>query len=99
MVSDPVDRSKLGSKIHLISERTGPPLSMGISGANTHDSQGLEPLVRGIPPIRSRRGPRRRRLSKLHTDKGYDYDHLRRWLRMRNITPGSNSQDLWIGLF
>ena len=39
------------------------------------------PLVRGIPPIRSRRGPRRRRPAKLHADKGYDYDHLRRWLR------------------
>lgn len=25
--------------------------------------------------------------AKLHADKGYDYDHLRRWLRSRNITP------------
>jgi transposase len=41
--------------------------------------------VRGIPPIRSRRGPRRRRPAKLHADKGYDYDHLRRWLRKRRI--------------
>ncbi|ADI08629.1 IS1647-like transposase [Streptomyces bingchenggensis BCW-1] len=50
-----------------------------------HDNLGLEPLVRGIPPIRSRRGPRRRRPGKLHGDKGYDYDHLRRWLRARGI--------------
>ena len=50
-----------------------------------HDSLGLQPLVRGIPPIRSRRGPRRRRPAKLHADKGYDYDHLRRWLRERGI--------------
>ncbi|MFD9302893.1 IS5 family transposase [Streptomyces sp. NPDC060048] len=84
---NPVDRGKKGSKIHLITDRSGLPLSIGISGANTHDSQGLEPLVRGIPPIRSRRGPRRRRPAKLHGDKGYDYDHLRRWLRSRNITP------------
>lgn len=84
---NPVDRGKKGSKIHLITERTGLPLSIGISAANTHDSQGLEPLVRGIPPIRSRRGPRRRRPAKLHGDKGYDYDHLRKWLRSRNITP------------
>ncbi len=47
---NPVDRGKKGSKIHLITERTGPPLSIGISGANLHDSQALEPLVRGIPP-------------------------------------------------
>lgn len=80
---NPVDRVKKGSKNHLITERTGLPLSLGISAANTHDSQGLEPLVRDIPPIRSRRGPRRRRPAKLHGDKGYDYDHLRRWLRSR----------------
>lgn len=61
------------------------PLSLGISGANMHDSLGLQPLVRGIPPIRSRRGPRRRRPAKLHADKGYDYDHLRKWLRERRI--------------
>ncbi|GHA77690.1 hypothetical protein GCM10010305_20930 [Streptomyces termitum] len=82
---NPTDRGKLGSKIHLITDRNGLPLSLGISGANVHDSQGLEPLVRGIPPIRSRRGPRRRRPTKLHADKGYDYDHLRRWLRRRGI--------------
>ncbi|MEU7467605.1 IS5 family transposase [Streptomyces sp. NPDC044984] len=84
---NPVDRGKKGSKIHLVTERTGLPLSVGISAANTHDSLGLEPLIRGIPPIRSRRGPRRRRPSKLHADKGYDYDHLRMWLRSRRITP------------
>lgn len=38
-----------------------------------------------IPPIRSHRGPRRRRPAKLHADKGYDYDHLRQWLRQRHI--------------
>ncbi|MFE1987442.1 IS5 family transposase [Streptomyces mirabilis] len=82
---NPTDRGKSGSKIHLITDRNGLPLSLGISGANMHDSLGLEPLVRGIPPIRSRRGPRRRRPAKLHADKGYDYDHLRRWLRKRGI--------------
>lgn len=82
---NPTDRGKLGSKIHLITDRNGLPLSLGISGANMHDSQGLEPLVRGIPPIRSPRGPRRRRPGKLHADKGYDYDHLRSWLRERGI--------------
>ncbi|MFD0055952.1 IS5 family transposase [Streptomyces sp. NPDC127168] len=84
---NPVDRGKKGSKIHLVTERTGLPLSIGISAANTHDSLGLEPLLRGIPPIRSRRGPRRRRPAKLHADKGYDYDHPREWLRTRSIVP------------
>lgn len=83
---NPVDRGKYGSKIHLIAERSGLPISVGISGANLHDSQALIPLVKGIPPIRSRRGRRRRKPAKLHADKGYDYAHLRRWFRERGIT-------------
>ncbi|MEU5702874.1 IS5 family transposase [Streptomyces aurantiacus] len=86
---NPVDRGKKRSKIHLITERTGLSLSVGVSAANLHDSQALEPLVRGIPPIRSRRGPRRRKPAKLHGDKGYDkgydYAHLWKWLRERGI--------------
>ncbi len=82
---NPVDRGKYGSKIHLIIERTGLPLSVGISGANVHDSQALMPLVKGTPPIRCRRGPRRRKPGKLHADKGYDYSYLRRWLSQRGI--------------
>ncbi|GGW43489.1 IS5 family transposase [Streptomyces albaduncus] len=74
-----------GIEIHLITDRNGLPLSLGISGANLHDSLGPQPLVRGIPPIRSRRGPRRLRPAKLHADKGYDYDHLRKWLRKHRI--------------
>ncbi|MEU7068473.1 IS5 family transposase [Streptomyces sp. NPDC046161] len=84
---NPVDRGKYGSKVHLITDRTGLSLSVGISGANVHDRQALIPLVQGIPPIRSRRGRRRRGPGKLHGDKGYDYNHLRRWLRNRRITP------------
>jgi transposase len=80
-----VDRGKPGSKIHSITERSGLPASLAIPGANLHDSQALEPLVRGIPPLRSRRGPRRRRPAKLHADKAYDNRHLRRWLRSRGI--------------
>ncbi len=82
---NPTDRDKKGSKIHLIVDRQGLPLSIGISAANFHNSRALIQLVRGIPPIRSRRGPRRRRPAKLHGDKGYDYRHLRRWLAAHGI--------------
>lgn len=68
------------------SERSGLPISVGISGANLHDGQALIPLVKGVPPIRSRRGRRRRKPAKLYADKGYDYACLRRWLRERGIT-------------
>ncbi|GAB2960439.1 IS5 family transposase [Amycolatopsis acidiphila] len=39
-----------------------------------------------VPPIRSRRGPRRTRPAKLHADKAYDIPELRTWLRQRGIT-------------
>ncbi|MFF4902657.1 IS5 family transposase [Streptomyces sp. NPDC001068] len=81
----PTDHGTKGSKIHLLVDRQGLPLSVGISAANLHDSQALIPLVRGIAPIRSRCGPRRRRPGKLHGDKGYDYRFLRCWLAARGI--------------
>jgi transposase len=84
---NPVDRGKPGSKIHALSDRAGIPLAVGVSAANTHDSHALKPLVMAIPPIRSRRGPRRFRPAKLHADKAYDIDHLRAWLRSRRIIP------------
>ncbi|PRY31705.1 DDE family transposase [Umezawaea tangerina] len=82
---NPVDRGKSGSKIHVLTDRQGIPLSVGVSGANTHDSQALKPLVMAIPAIRSRRGRRRRRPDKLHADKAYDSRELRGWVRDRGI--------------
>jgi transposase len=69
----------------VLTDRSGLPLA--VTAANTHDSVAMVPLVQAIPAIRSRRGPQRRRPDKLHADKGYDYDHLRVWLRSRRITP------------
>jgi IS5 family transposase len=60
---------------------------VGVTAANTHDSQALIPMVMAIPHTRSRRGPRRWRPAKLHADKAYDIDHLRDWLRDRQIVP------------
>ncbi|MFI1539211.1 hypothetical protein [Streptomyces anandii] len=36
-------------------------LAVAVSGANMHDGPALKPLVLGIPAVRFRRGPRRRR--------------------------------------
>ena len=80
-----MDRGKPGSKIHVMSEGAGLPLVVGVSAANTNDAQALKPLVKAIPAIRSRRGPRRRNPDKLHADKAYDHTELRKWLRRRGI--------------
>lgn len=82
---NPVDRGKTGSKIHVLSDRSGLPISVAVSAANTHDSHALKPLVLAIPAIKSRRGRRRRKPGKLHADKAYDQAELRGWLRRRGI--------------
>ena len=90
---NPVDRGKYCSKIHLIADRSGLPLSIGISAANLHDSQALIPLVKGIPPVRSRRGPRAAGRAS-STPQGYDYPHLRRWLASRASGIASRAGEL-----
>ncbi len=71
----------------MLSAAQGIPLAVAVSGPNTHDSLALKPLIRGIPAIRSRRGPRRRRPVKLRADKAYfSADHLA-WLRERRLIP------------
>jgi transposase len=81
----PVDRGKPRSRIHVLSDRAGLPLSLALSATNTSDAFALQPLVRAIPAIRSRRGPRCRKPAKLHADKSYDQADLRAWLRDRSI--------------
>ena len=66
------------------------PLAVGLSAANTHDSQLLEQLVDAVPAViglRGRPSRPRRRPARLHADKGYDYPSCRRALRRRGITP------------
>jgi hypothetical protein len=46
--ANPVDRGKAGSKYHRLIDATGLPLAVGLSAANTHDSQLLEPLVDAV---------------------------------------------------
>jgi hypothetical protein len=84
---NPTDRGKPGSKYHLLVDRCGIPLTVCLSGVNTHDSMLLEAVVDAIPPIKGRPGRPRKRPAKRHGDKGYDYPRCRRALRRRGITP------------
>jgi transposase len=58
-----------------------------LTAANVHDSVMLPALIDTIEPIPGPVGRPRRRPSKLHADKGYDFPSLRRALRQRGITP------------
>jgi Transposase DDE domain len=100
----PVDRGKPGSKVHVLSERTGIPLSVAVPAANTNDAFGLKPLVLAVPAIRSGRGPRRRKPDKLHADAGLGpgTEHhrpdrpQRAWSPVRSwADAGGSSNDRW----
>jgi transposase len=86
---NPTDRSKLGTKRHIVVDAHGLPLAITLSGANEHDSRMLETTVDAIPPVhrRDQPGPPRRRPKKLHGDKAYDYRRCRDALRRRHIIP------------
>ncbi|GAA1909099.1 hypothetical protein GCM10009753_45630 [Streptantibioticus ferralitis] len=56
------------------------PLSSGISGANLHDSQALEPLVRGIPPVCMATGRRRHRRCERRADRFAAFTSIARTL-------------------
>ena len=71
-------------------DASGIPLAVGLSAANTRDSQFLERLVDAVPAVigpRGRPGRPRRRPAKLHADKGYDFPSCRQALRRRRISP------------
>jgi transposase len=82
---NPTDRGKPGSKHHVLVDARGLPLAMQLGPANEHDSKRFEDLLDGVRPVRGRRGPPRKRPTKLHADKGYDYPRCRRACRDRGI--------------
>jgi transposase len=81
----PVDRGKPGPETRVLAGRGGLPLSVALPAASVNDAFALQPLIRAVPAIRSRRGPRRRRPARLHAGKAYDQADLRAWLRGRGI--------------
>ena len=83
----PVDRGKLGSKHHLITDAAGIPLAVTLTGGHRNDVTQLLPLLDAIPRIRGVRGRPRQRPRRLYADRGYDHDKYRRLVRARGITP------------
>ena len=81
----PVDRSRSGSKHHLIACGRGTPLAASLSGGNLNDITQMLPLVDAIPPVRGRRGRPRRRPRQLYGDRAYHSRQGRRDLRRRGI--------------
>lgn len=84
---NPTDRSKCGSKHHIITDAHGIPWAIVLTGANTHDVTQLIPLVDGIRPVSGKRGRPRQRPERVQGDRGYDSEPHRNSLRQRHIEP------------
>ncbi|WP_420807380.1 IS5 family transposase [Burkholderia plantarii] len=80
----PIEAS-FGSKRHIIVDARGIPLAVTITGANRHDSMAFESTLDAIPAVAGLTGQPRKRPTKLHADKGYDFARCRRYLRQRGI--------------
>ena len=85
MGANPVDRGKPGSKLHLVCDGNGLPLTAVVTAANVNDTTMFQAVVADIPPVRTLAGRRRTRPAKVHADKGYDSRANRAYLRRRGI--------------
>ncbi len=83
-----MDRGKPGSKMHVMSDASGLPLVVGVSAANTHDSEALKPIVEGHQTNHDPHRGRHFKPGKLHADKAYDVPHLRKWLCGAHLPGG-----------
>ena len=72
----------------MLTDAGGLPLAVAVSAANTHDSLALIPLVQAVPAVRSRRGPRRRRITPRIARRGIETSERlgrHRWVVERSL--------------
>jgi len=84
---NPTDRSKPGTKHHVLTDAHGIPLATKVTGANVPDVNELVPLVDKVPPVSGKVGRPRRRPKVLYGDRAYDSQPHREELRRRGIKP------------
>jgi IS5 family transposase len=85
--ANPVDRGKPGSKLQLVCEGGGLPLTAAVTAANTGDTSTFEAVLDDVPAVRTPAGRRRTRPGTVHADKGDDSAANRAYLRRRGIRP------------
>jgi transposase len=84
---NPTDRSKSGSKHHVMTDAQGIPLSVTVTAANVNEvTQALNVLL-NMPPVGGKPGPKREKPESMLGDRGYDSEPLRQLLRWLGIKP------------
>ena len=87
--NNPTDRSKIGTKRHILTDKKGIPLSAVISSASTHDIKLVTDVVDNVvisrPSFKFRNGRRKkvRRHQHLCLDKGYNSENEEQELTKR----------------
>lgn len=84
---NPTDRSKLGTKHHVLTDAQGIPLVITVTGANEADVTQLLPLVDSIPDLSGEQGDKPTKPDELYADRAYDSEPHREKLRERGIEP------------
>jgi transposase len=85
--ANPVDRGKPETKLHLVCDGGGLPLTAVVTAANVNDTTMFPAVIEDIPPVRTPAGQRHTRPAKVYADKGYDSHANRIYLRQRGIRP------------
>lgn len=91
--NNPVDRSKLGTKRHILTDKKGIPLSVIISSANTHDIKAVTDVIDNSVIKRTfvskpKRGKRQRRTHHhLCLDRAYQSKPIEQEIIKRGYVP------------
>jgi len=83
----PVDRSKPGSKHHVLTDAHGIPLASSVTAANVNDITQLAPLFNAIPEVAGKVGHSKRKPDALQGDLAYDSEPHRQGLRELGVEP------------
>jgi transposase len=84
---NPTDRSKSGSKHHVLTDAQGIPLNATVTAANVNDVTQLLDVLINMPPVGGKPGPDRQLPERIQGDRGYDSGPLRVLLRWLGVTP------------
>jgi transposase len=84
---NPTDRSKSGSKHHVLVDGHGIPLAAQLTAANVNEVTELVPLVEAVPPVGGKPGQPQHRPESVYGDRAYASEPKRQELRQRGIEP------------
>ena len=79
--ANPTDRGKLGTKRHILTDQKGIPLSVSITGANTHD---IKAAIDTLDYVIVKRPSYEQNLC---LDKGYDFPEIEKEITKRKYIP------------